>query len=246
MSELENRLHAAMQTFAAEPPPAGLLDGVRRRHRRHLARLAAACAVAVLTVAVGAQPVAHALLAAPAHPASAGQLDHQPTRHGQAAAPAAAPGTVLSGCASANVGSIGAHWSSGTMVRRLAGQTLWFISEGSGRARGLTLYPGVMVLNGARPGTTVIVEVARSGLGLLRFLYGPDDAIDPGPSYTMRSGENGVTFVACPGGSGPAPEPPGVTIYYGAFLVRADRCVPVDVWLPGRQTPVSASLGNCR
>jgi hypothetical protein len=59
----------------------------------------------------------------------------------------------------------------------------------------------------------------------------------------MRSGEDGVTFEACPG-HGPVPTP-GITDYYGGFLVAGSRCVPVHVWLPGSASRFLVHLGLC-
>lgn len=251
MTDIESRLRAAMLSLA-DQPPAGLLEGIQRRHRRYRGRQAAGCAAAVLALAVGTQPVAHALQG-PVHrgqtPAS--QVTPRPSLSISVRllppiqAPTTSPldGRPASGCASANVGSIGADWRIG--ARRLAGSTLWFIGAGSGHASGLTLYPGVMVINGAKPGATVIVKVTPAGRGLLRFLYGPHDSVNADTSYTMHSGENSVTFVSCPPGSGDAPEPKNATVYYGALLVKDGHCVPIDVWLPGRKSPVSTSFGDC-
>ncbi len=242
----------------ADQPPAGLLDALRRRHRRHRARVAGGCAAAVLVVAVGVQPVAHALQRpldnggqASARPAGPRPSYSIRVQLGPAVMPYRTTpditwptdNTVLSSCARANTGSVGTNWRSG--ATRLAGSVLWFIGGGSGHAGGLTLDPGVMVVSAAKPGATVTLEVARAGQGLLRFLYGPDDSVNAGARYTMRSGEERVTFVSCPAGSGDLPEPKNVTTYYGALLLRGNRCVPVDVWLPGDRSPVSARLGDC-
>ena len=60
----------------------------------------------------------------------------------------------------------------------------------------------------------------------------------------MRSGEAGVTFEACR--AAPAfVRSPSITDYYGGYLVRGARCVPVQVWVPGREHPVTVRLGAC-
>src|SRR5258708_15153078 len=65
MTDFERWLRAAMAT-AAEPPPAGLLDGVRRRHRRHVRRVGAACVAAVAAVGIPAPLVTKGVQAGPA------------------------------------------------------------------------------------------------------------------------------------------------------------------------------------
>jgi len=59
MDEIERRLRAAM-IAAAEQPPSGLMEGIRRRHRRHVRRVAVGCAAVIVAIAF-AIPVAHAL-----------------------------------------------------------------------------------------------------------------------------------------------------------------------------------------
>jgi len=54
MSDLERRLRAAM-IAAAEQPPAGLMQAIRRRHRRHIRRGGTAIATAA-TAAPHAAP----------------------------------------------------------------------------------------------------------------------------------------------------------------------------------------------
>src|SRR5690242_5813744 len=53
MTDLERRLQAAMESaVASEHPPRNLIEQVRRRHRRHTARVGVAGAAAVAVVAV--------------------------------------------------------------------------------------------------------------------------------------------------------------------------------------------------
>jgi hypothetical protein len=63
MTEFEDRLRAAMAA-AAGPPPAGLLDGIRRRHRRHVRRVTTAC-VAVVAFGLAGTLVSRGVLAGP-------------------------------------------------------------------------------------------------------------------------------------------------------------------------------------
>jgi hypothetical protein len=125
---------------------------------------------------------------------------------------------------------------------------MWFLNGGHGlvpRAHrppgeSLSLYVAIIVLDRQmKPGSIAVLRVALAGRPYLRFLYAlPSDALDPSTHYSMRSGESGVTFVACP-------VPPGITNYYGAYLVRGARCVPVLAWMPGVAKPVAFRLGAC-
>ncbi len=254
MSDVESRLRAAMHA-AVELAPATLMDGVRRRHRRHVGRVVAAWVAAITLVAVASPPIAHALRAGPApvRPSvtgsgpTSGPDPGKTTRTGNTAFPAAAPGTVLSPCAAANPGDVGSSWRTG-----LRAGPLYFLPGGAARsARGLGgkiarpgLYVVVVVLAGLKPGSTVVVKAAVAGRAFIRFLFGPGDSLNPGTTYTMRSGEAGVTFVACPPGTGYAAAQ-AVTDYYGGFLISGDRCVPVNVLAPGRKAPFRVSLGAC-
>jgi hypothetical protein len=57
--DFERRLRAAMSA-AASRPPAGLMQGIRRRHRRHLVRAGAGFAALVAALALAAPPLTHA------------------------------------------------------------------------------------------------------------------------------------------------------------------------------------------
>lgn len=97
----------------------------------------------------------------------------------------------------------------------------------------------ITVITAVRPGSVVLVRVAPAGRPYLRFLFGPQDSLNAGTRYTMSSGEAGVTFAVCPPGAGLYAD------YYGGVLVRDQRCVPVDVWLPGAARPIKVRLGAC-
>jgi len=245
MSDLERRLRDAMIS-AAEPPPAGLMEGVRRRHQRHLRRAAVGCVAAAAAIALAIVPVAHALRAGlPSGPATSGRPGPAPA---SGAGPTAAPGTVLAGCDNANVGQA----ASGNLPPNWRGRAakaspLSFLNLGghsniSGNR--LTLYVTTVVITGLRPGTTVVVRVPPADRQYLRFLYGPGDSLNAGTAYTMGSGESGVTFVMCPLDGSPASSEP-ITDYYGGLLIEGARCVPVDVSPPGRARPTTISLGAC-
>ncbi|MGN6795345.1 MAG: hypothetical protein ACTHJW_23395 [Streptosporangiaceae bacterium] len=233
MTDLERRLRAALRA-ASEPAPDGLLAAVMRRHRRHQLRIGASVLAIAVAAALAVPPVTAALHAghrAVDTPRPGGSMSpNHRWRH-----PVAAAGTVLSGCNDgANSGAIGRNWRSG--ARHVAGP-LWLIDGGhsSGRIR---LYVAIAVLHGMKPGSALVVRTPSGPRHDLRFLYGPGDSLDPGTRYTMRSGEAGVTFEACQ-------EPDGITDYYGGYLVRGKRCVPVSVSAPGLKQSVTIRLGAC-
>ncbi len=195
-------------------------------------------AVAV-AAALAVPPVTSALRGTGRVPAGTGQATPTPTHSSRARHAVAAPGTVLSGCANGpDGGVIGRHWRAGAIHE--AGP-LWLMDGGHSSGR-LRLYVAIMVLDGLRPGSAVVLKVAPGGRHNLRFLYGPGDSLDPGTRYTMRSGESGVTFIACEPDAGRMPE---VTDYYGAYLVRGARCVPVRVWVPALKQRGTIRLGAC-
>ena len=240
MSDFERRLRAALHG-AAEPAPPGLLAAVMRRHRRHKLRVFAGALAVAAAVALAVPPVSAALRGTGRASAGGGPVPASSPSH--ASRPLAAPGTVLSGCGGANIGAIGARWRAG--ATHTAGP-LWFINAGhsSGRIR---LYVAIAVLDGLKPGSTVALRVAPGSQRDLRFLYGPADNMTPRTQRLARlagHGELGVTFVTCSPGQQIVPSRQ-FTDYYGGYLVRGARCVPVRVWLPGRAHPVTIRLGAC-
>jgi hypothetical protein len=231
MSDIEERLRAAMLA-AAEPPPPGLMHGVRRKHRRRLRRVTAAWVSGLGALAVAGPAVTSSLLD------GAGS--------GAPAAPVAAPGTVLSGCTIANPGEEDmASWRNGLRAGPVS-----FLQQVSAPARlespanyGPHLYAAVVILAGLTAETTVVVRPAPGARASIRFLYGPGDSLSQ-PTYTMRSGEAGVTFVACPAGTGSPHQK--VTDYWGGYLIPGRRCVPIDVWAQGRARPYATRVGDCQ
>jgi hypothetical protein len=238
MTDLERRLRAALRE-ASEPAPAGLFAAVMRRHRRHQIRVGASVLAVAVAAALAVAPVNAALRTG--HKAGGARTSHgsaPPSERGRRAA--AATGTVLSGCRGSNSGAIGRNWRS--EASHVAGP-LWFIDGGhsSGRIR---LYVAIAVLHGVRPGSVVVIKPAPEARPYLRFLYGPKDYLTPGTRYTMRSGERGVTFESCRPDQQIVPFP-GVTDYYGGYLIRGKRCVPARVWAPDLKHPVTIRLGAC-
>jgi hypothetical protein len=239
MSDLERRLRAALHAAAEQPPPS-LMDAVLRRHRRHRIRVGASLVAVLAAVAVAVPPVASVLRGA--H--HAGVVS--PTRRHVHAA----PGTVLSGCASSNIGQIDRHWKNWPGATHAG--AVWVLpgSRASGqRVSGrpghgaIRLYVAIVVVNGLRPGSAVQVRAADSHD--LRFLYGPHDSLSPGRRYTMRSGEAGVTFLSCAPGQETFPVR-GYTDYYGGYLVRGVRCARATVDVPGWRSTTTIAFGACR
>ncbi len=240
MSDFECRLRAALHG-AAEAAPPGLFAAVMRRRRRHKIRVGAGVLAVAAATALAVPPVSAALRGtgrAPSWPGPAPAAS--PSRVSR---PVAAPGTVLAGCGGANSGAIGSHWR--TAAGHAAGP-LWFI--GGGHSSGsIRLYVAIAVLDGLRPGSAVILKVAPGWRHDLRFLYAPADEMTPHTQHLTRlagHGELGVTFMACSPGQQIVPSRQ-FTDYYGGYLVRGARCVPVHAWLPGRGHPVTIRLGAC-
>ena len=249
MSDFERRLRAALHG-AAEPAPPGLLAAVMRRHRRYKLRVGVGVLAVVVAAALAVPPVSAALRGTGRTPAGTGPAPATSTSRSHAGRPVAAPGTVLSGCAGANSGAIGAHWRSGAAH---AAGPLWFIDGGhsSGPTRSgsgsIRLYVAIAVLDGLKPGSAVVIRVAPGWQRDLRFLFGPSDTMTPQTQHLTRlagHGELGVTFLACSPTQEIVPSP-HFTDYYGGYLVRGARCVPVRAWLPGRTHSVTIRLGAC-
>jgi hypothetical protein len=239
MTDLERRLREALHAAAEQPPP-GLTGAVLRRHRRHRIRVGASL-VAVLAAVAVAVPALAGVVRGGHH---AGTMS--PTRHHVRAA----PGAVLSGCASSNIGQIDRHWQNWPGATNAG--PVWLLpgSRSSGqRVSGrpghgaIRLYVAIVVINGLRPGSAVKVRAADPRD--LRFLYGPHDSLSPGKRYTMRSGEAGVTFLSCAPDQETVPAR-GYTDYYGGFLVRGMRCARATVVVPGWPHPTTIRFGACR
>src|SRR5580704_3796729 len=200
MTDFERRLRAAMAA-AAGPAPAGLLDGIHRRHRGHVRRVAAAC-VAVLAVGVAGTLVTRGVLAA--GPAGRGPGGTGPVSTGPAVTPAAvpsstatgAPGTVLRDCQSNNFGTLGSDWK----ARSVPAGPVWFIyarpatSSPSHRRTVEKIRASAMII-AVRDGRTAVVTAAPSLGGRFRFLAGFNNS---GTPYTLSEGAPGLTLAGCP------------------------------------------------
>ena len=233
MDDIERRLRAAMIS-AAETPPASLMAGIRRRHRRHVRRLSFGCLAVAAAIGLAAPPLTHTLRAAPSltH-GSRARPTLAPTS--PAPSPTAAPGTVLLTCDSANWGKLASNWRAGS----LKAGPLWFVggrqggwvhhggsnsvgraSHGHGKPSG-----GVMIVEVAS-GSTAVMKVAPEARPYFRFL----DGFGPNVGYRLPNGDTGFTFIACARGeAGPNGH---VTDFYLGFSSKAGSRAPVDVWTP--------------
>ncbi len=260
MTDFERWLRAAMAA-AAEPPPAGLLDGIRRRHRRHVARVAAASVAAVAAVGIAAPLVARGMLTGPAdtRPAStspaapnvAGPPVSVPSA-GPAGTPTAAPGTVLRDCQSNNNGTLGSNWK----AQSVRAGPVWFIyaRPNGSRPPNQRLAVGkltasamvIAVSNGRR----AVVTTAPAAGGRFRFLANFNSDGNP---YTLTEGAPGLTLVGCPAGPAGADIPqgyaPGLTMFWEGYVTDLRGCIPLQVRTSPASQPiqvtVAAADGGC-
>ncbi len=262
MTDFERRLRAAMAA-AAGPPPAGLLDGIRRRHRRHVRRVAAACVAVVAAAGIAVPLVTRGILAGPAGPAGAGPNGAGPAVP-SATSPAvipsavptgtatAAPGTVLRDCQSNNNGTVGSTWKAYSVH---AGP-VWFIyarprstPQAGQRPTAGKLISSAMVI-AVRDGRTAVVTTAPAVGGRFRFLARFNPA---GVPYTMAEGAPGLTLAGCPAGPAgtniPAGYAPGLTMFWEGFVTDLRGCIALEVRTSPASRPVRvivANPGGCR
>jgi hypothetical protein len=244
MTDFERRLRAAMAASAG-PAPAGLLDGIHLRHRRHHRRIAVACA-AVLAFGVAGTLIARGVLAGPAAtgPPAAG-----PAATGPAIIPSAAPsstatrapGTVLRDCQSSEGGTLGWGWK----AHSIHAGPVWFMYE---RPRG-TVPPDQRLSTGkvtasamaiaVENGHTAVVRAAPELGGRFRFLASFHGGGQP---YTMAEGAPGLTLSGCapgpPGTKIPEIYAPGLTMFWEGYVTDLRGCIPVEV----RATPASQPI----
>ena len=231
MSDLERRLRAAMMA-ATERPPANLVQEVRRRHRRHVRRVSAACAVVVAALAIAVPPVAHALRTGPRpqiHPA------------GPATTPTA-PANSTGSC-QPDAGALTTTWRDGSLqagpiwfaYARIQGYVHLSSAPDAPRSahRGTgQLAVGVMIVE-VGYGSRAVMAVAPGARTYFRFLNG----FAKGSSYSLADGVDSLTLVGCPPGT-----PPGdngrVSDYYLGFVIRIGSNAPAEVSTPASTRPV--------
>jgi hypothetical protein len=235
MTEFERRLRAAMAA-AAEPSPAGLLDAIRRRHRRHVRRVGAACVGAVAAVAIAVPLVTQGLLTGPAGRGRGGSLPGASSPGRSASVlppvPSPAPGTVRRDCANNNNGTLGRNWK----ARSVHAGPVWFIYARSSRARSsrsrlTTGQPaGSAMVIAVRNGHTATVTDGPAAAKRFRFLAWFNGNQKP---YTMAEGAPNLFLSGCPvspvGTHIPESYAPGLTMFWQGYVTDLRGCVPLDV-----------------
>jgi hypothetical protein len=153
--------------------------------------------------------------------------------------PAAAPGTVLAGCASAFTGVLPADWRAGSLragrLWLVAGRQLGYVHLG--RAGPTSGAPGegtapsrpVEMLVHVDPGSTVVLRVAAGTPPAFRF---STDAVSGGYQVHAR----GFTFVPCPDAVG---DSGGLTdVYDIGYSVAPGQTVTAEVLTSPSPAPV--------
>lgn len=234
MTEFERRLRAAMAA-AAEPPPAGLLDAIRRRHRRHVRRVGAGCLGAVAAIAIAVPLLTHGIVTGPVtRPSAAPRVS-----------PAGPAGAVRRDCANNNNGTLGRNWKAYSVH---AGP-VWFIYARSNGARslrsGLTVgkpTASAMVI-AIRNGRTATMTDAAAAGGRFRFLANFNGN---GKPYTMTEGAPSLTMSGCPAGpvgtNIPESYAPGLTMFWQGYVTDLRGCVPLEVRASGAAEPVTVTV----
>jgi hypothetical protein len=242
MGDLENRLRAAM-TAAAEQPPAGLLDGIRRRHRRRIRRITAASIAAVAAAAIAA-PVAAREIAGGSRTAVPPAAPARP--------PGAAPGTVLRDCPSSEGGTV----SSGWRAHSVHAGPVWFMfarpltaSQAGPQLAAGKLTASAMAI-AVENGHTAVVTAAPATGGRFRFLPRFSGGSTP---YTLADGAPGLRLAGCPPypvASGiPASYAPGLTMFWEGFVTDLRGCIPLEVRTAAGSPPIRvtiAAAAGCR
>lgn len=242
---------AAGTAASTEPAPAGLLDGIHRRHQRHVRRTVTAC-VAAAAVAVAGTLVTREMLAGPG---GGGPASSPPAFAGPEAVPSStatgAPGTVLRDCLSNNSGTLGSNWK----AQSVHAGPVWFIY-----ARPATASPSHRLVVGkarasamiiaVRDGRTAVVTAAPALGGRFRFLAGFHTG---GAPYTLSEGAPGLTMSGCPatqvGHHIPASYAAGLTMFWQGYVTDLRGCIPVEVRTspgsPPARVTLAAGNGGC-
>jgi hypothetical protein len=267
MDDLERRLRAAM-SGAAGPPPVGLMEGIRRRHRRHIVGVIAGFAAVVAVLALAAPPAAHALRSAVNGPGPAvgGQVTASPcpsnipgffgcSRYVGPSASAspqtcpvfcgppgssakAAPGTMLRDCQSSNGGDPEIR---GYRARSVRAGPVWFVWA---RTANRHWVPGQPLGNGQLQAGGGIVAVQAGATAVVRVApaarsrFGFLRTFNSTGRYRLPAGLDGITFAACP-----ASYMGPVTVFWVGYLDSGLSCVPLEVSVAGRR-PVRVGLSS--
>jgi hypothetical protein len=255
MTDIERRLRAAMAA-STQPAPPGLLDGIRRRHRRHHRRVAVACA-AVVAFGVAGTLVTRGVLASPGGtgPAATGPAATGPAIISSAApysTATAAPGTVVRDCLSNNGGTLGSGWK----TQSVHAGPVWFmyvrpqgtVSPGSRLSTGKVAASAMVIA--VENGHTAVVRAAPELHGRFRFLASFHGGGQP---YTLAEGAPGLTLAGCPpdppGTRIPANHAPGLTQFWEGYVTNLRGCIPLEVRSSPASKPirvtVAAPYGGC-
>jgi hypothetical protein len=238
MTDFERRLRAAMAA-AAGPAPSGLIAGIRRRHRRHVLRLAAAGAVMATGVAVAMPLVVHGIEAGHGTPR---RVAAGTTGTHAAGVPHVGPRTALRDCQNAIGGTLSSDWKRYSVQ---AGPVWFMLARPPTRARKLST--GTVSVS-ALPiavsnGHTAVVTVAPSVAGEFRFLASFNANNHP---YTLAEGSRALKLVGCPAGPIgthiPAGDAPGLTIWWQGYVTDLRGCVPVEVRVPPATKVIRVTL----
>jgi hypothetical protein len=242
MTDFERWLREAMAA-AAEPPPAGLIDGIRRRHRRHLRRVGAAslAAVAVAGIAV---PVGAREVSGQPEPTATSPAAGSPAAASPGGTPTAAPGTVLRDCQSSEGGTVSADWQESSVH---AGP-VWFIfmrpKNASQRLTSGKLTASAMVIAIANGKRAVVTAGPATG-GRYRFLATFNN---DGRPYTMTEGAPGLTLAGCPAGPAgtniPASYAPGLTMFWEGYVTDLRGCIPLEVRTSADSAPIRVTISG--
>ena len=272
MNDFERRLRAALSATAS-PPPAGLMEGIRRRHRRHLLRVVAGFAAVIAALALAAPPAAHALRSAvngpgpaiggqvsPSRCPSTGQPSLGCSRHagpGASASPQvcpvfcgppassakAAPGTMLRNCQEGNGGN---QEIPGYRPRSVRAGPVWFVWA---RTRNRHLARSQALGDGQWQGWAGAVAVRAGATVVVRVAPGARSrfqflrTFNRTGRYRLPAGPDGITFSACP-----ASYMGPVTVFWVGYVNGGLSCVPLEVSVPGRRTirvGLSVRGGTC-
>jgi hypothetical protein len=267
MDDFERRLADAMSATAS-PPPTGLMEGIRRRHRRHLIRVVAGFAAVIAALALAAPPAAHALRSAEhvPGPAVGGLSTASPcpsnipgffgcSRYvgpGASASPQtcpvfcgppassakAAPGTMLRDCQSENGGQ---QEIAGYRSRSVRAGPVWFVWA---RTANRHWAPGKPVGNGRLQAGGGPVAVQADATVVVRVAPAARShfqflqSFNNTDRYRLHAGPDGITFAACPASY----LGPG-TVFWIGYLDSGLGCVPLEVSAPGRP-PVRIGLSS--
>lgn len=229
--------------------PAGLLEGIRRRHRRHVQRVTVTCVAVGAAILLAVPPVAHALRPGrgPVR-ASATSPATTPRPAASATKPSsvAAPGTVLRDCGSANWGQLPSNWRSTSMQ---VGPILFaydrphgYVHPGDTHSGTGNVHPtgkplvGVMIVE-VSDGATVVMKVDPGSRPYFRFV----PYFDQAGGYALRNGVTGLTFASCPRGSW-AGDNGQVTDYYLGFVMLPGSRALVNIWPSAAATSIPVTF----